>query len=119
MLADHFFENVPHQWILLLHHLFGSFDRRAVPGLFEPVHGSAPDIAGQGVANPVGAIWSASLMLDYLGEPDAGRALVDALKDVCREGPRTRDVGGTKSTRVVGDAVAGRVGSGSYPSVRR
>ncbi len=58
-------------------------------------------------------------MLDYLGEPDAGRALVDALKDVCREGPRTRDVGGTKSTRVVGDAVAGRVGSGSYPSVRR
>ena len=79
------------------------------PGLFEPVHGSAPDIAGQGIANPAGAIWSASLMLDYLGEPEAGRVLMKALEDVCREGPRTRDVGGTESTRAVGDAVAERV----------
>ena len=81
------------------------------PGLFEPVHGSAPDIAGQGVANPAGAIWSASLMLDHLGEAAAGRVLMTALEDVCREGPRTRDVGGTASTRVVGDAVAERVSS--------
>ena len=79
------------------------------PGLFEPVHGSAPDIAGQGIANPAGAIWSASLMLDYLGEPEAGRTLMSALEDVCREGPRTRDVGGTASTRAVGDAVAEQV----------
>ena len=79
------------------------------PGLFEPVHGSAPDIAGQGIANPAGAIWSASLMLDYLGEPEAGRTLMSALEDVCREGPRTRDVGGTASTSVVGDAVAEQV----------
>src|SRR6185503_15645343 len=49
------------------------------PGLFEPVHGSAPDIAGQGVANPAGAIWSASLMLDHLGEADAASALMRAL----------------------------------------
>jgi tartrate dehydrogenase/decarboxylase / D-malate dehydrogenase len=79
------------------------------PGLFEPVHGSAPDIAGQGIANPAGAIWSASLMLDYLGEPESGRVLMNALEDVCREGPRTRDLGGTESTRAVGDAVAERV----------
>jgi tartrate dehydrogenase/decarboxylase / D-malate dehydrogenase len=81
------------------------------PGLFEPVHGSAPDIAGQGVANPAGAIWSASLMLDYLGERESGHVLMKALEDVCRDGPRTRDVGGTESTRAVGDAVAERVAS--------
>jgi isocitrate/isopropylmalate dehydrogenase len=75
------------------------------PGLFEPVHGSAPDIAGQGVANPAGAIWSASLMLEHLGEAEAARAVMEALEAVCREGPRTRDVGGGASTREVGDAV--------------
>jgi tartrate dehydrogenase/decarboxylase/D-malate dehydrogenase len=80
-----------------------------VPGLFEPVHGSAPDIAGQGIGNPSGAIWSASLMLDFLGEVDAGHAVLSALEEVCREGPRTRDVGGSASTREVGDAVAERV----------
>jgi tartrate dehydrogenase/decarboxylase/D-malate dehydrogenase len=81
----------------------------AVPGLFEPVHGSAPDIAGQGIANPVGAIWSASLMLDHLGEADAASRLLRALEDVCREGPRTRDLGGRASTVEVGDAVANAV----------
>jgi tartrate dehydrogenase/decarboxylase/D-malate dehydrogenase len=78
------------------------------PGLFEPVHGSAPDIAGQGIANPAGAIWSASLMLDHIGEPDAARTLMAALADTCRDGPRTRDVGGDASTREVGEAVAAR-----------
>jgi tartrate dehydrogenase/decarboxylase/D-malate dehydrogenase len=78
------------------------------PGVFEPVHGSAPDIAGKGLANPVGAIWSAALMLDHLGEADASARLMRALEDVCREGPRTRDVGGTASTAEVGDAVARR-----------
>jgi len=76
-----------------------------VPGLFEPVHGSAPDIAGRGVANPVGAIWSASLLLEHLGEDEAAAALLAAVEAVCRAGPRTRDVGGAASTREVGDAV--------------
>ena len=77
--------------------------------IFEPVHGSAPDIAGRGIANPMGAIWSAALMLDVLGEGDASQRLLRALEDVCREGPRTRDVGGTGTTAQVGDAVAARV----------
>ena len=79
------------------------------PGVFEPVHGSAPDIAGQGVANPAGAIWSASLMLEYLGEAEAGDELMRALEEVCRHGPRTMDVGGEASTREVGEAVARRL----------
>ena len=61
------------------------------------------------VANPAGAIWSSSLMLEHLGEPAAARALMAALEDVSREGPRTCDIGGTESTRVVGDTVAERV----------
>jgi tartrate dehydrogenase/decarboxylase/D-malate dehydrogenase len=76
------------------------------PGLFEPVHGSAPDIAGGGIANPAGAIWSAALMLEHIGEPEAASSLLSALEEVCRTGPRTRDVGGSASTREVGEAVA-------------
>ena len=76
------------------------------PGLFEPVHGSAPDIAGRGIANPVGAIWSAVLMLESVGEAEAAARLMGALEAVCRSGPRTVDVGGTASTSEVGDAVA-------------
>jgi tartrate dehydrogenase/decarboxylase / D-malate dehydrogenase len=57
----------------------------------------------------VGAIWSAALMLDTLGEEEASRRLMGALEDVCREGPRTGDVGGSARTSEVGDAVAGRV----------
>jgi tartrate dehydrogenase/decarboxylase / D-malate dehydrogenase len=75
-------------------------------GIFEPVHGSAPDIAGKGVANPIGAIWSAALMLEQLGEAEAGALLLRALEAVCRAGVRTRDLGGTASTAEVGDAVA-------------
>jgi tartrate dehydrogenase/decarboxylase/D-malate dehydrogenase len=85
------------------------------PGVFEPVHGSAPDIAGQGVANPAGAIWSASLLLGALGEPEAAGALMAALEETCREGPRTRDVGGEATTREVGDAVAARAAALSAP----
>ena len=77
--------------------------------IFEPVHGSAPDIAGKGLANPVGAIWSASLMLDHLGETDAARRLMGAVETVCKDGPRTRDIGGSASTSEVGDAVAAHV----------
>jgi tartrate dehydrogenase/decarboxylase/D-malate dehydrogenase len=77
--------------------------------IFEPVHGSAPDIAGKGLANPIGAIWSASLMLDHLGETEAAARLLRAVEAVCKEGPRTRDIGGSGSTSQVGDAVAARV----------
>jgi tartrate dehydrogenase/decarboxylase/D-malate dehydrogenase len=76
------------------------------PGVFEPVHGSAPDIAGRGIANPVGAIWSAVLLLESLGEEAAAARLMRALESVCRDGPRTGDVGGSASTAEVGDAVA-------------
>lgn len=82
------------------------------PGIFEPVHGSAPDIAGRGIANPVGAIWSASLLLEYLGEPEAATRLMAALEAVCRGGTRTRDLGGSSSTVEVGDAVAKQVQDG-------
>jgi tartrate dehydrogenase/decarboxylase / D-malate dehydrogenase len=77
--------------------------------MFEPVHGSAPDIAGQGIANPLGAIWSAALMLEHLGEADASRRLMDALESVARDGILTRDVGGSASSSEVGDAVAARL----------
>jgi tartrate dehydrogenase/decarboxylase/D-malate dehydrogenase len=76
------------------------------PGVFEPVHGSAPDIAGRGIANPAGAIWSAALMLEHMGEVEAGQAVMRALEEVCGEGVRTPDVGGTAKTREVGEAVA-------------
>jgi tartrate dehydrogenase/decarboxylase/D-malate dehydrogenase len=79
------------------------------PGIFEPVHGSAPDIAGRGIANPLGAVWSAALMLESLGEQDAAARVMGALEAVCRDGPRTGDVGGDASTSEVGDAVAARV----------
>jgi tartrate dehydrogenase/decarboxylase/D-malate dehydrogenase len=82
---------------------------RSVPGVFEPVHGSAPDIAGRGIANPAGAIWSASLLLEHLGEREAADVLLRALEDACRSGVRTADVGGTATTREAGDAVAERV----------
>ena len=80
------------------------------PGLFEPVHGSAPDIAGRGVANPAGAVWSAVLMLEHLGEEDAAGALMTALEHVCRDGPRTRDLGGDAGTSEVGGAIVARLG---------
>jgi tartrate dehydrogenase/decarboxylase/D-malate dehydrogenase len=84
----------------------------AVPGLFEPVHGSAPDIAGQGVANPCGAVWSTALMLEHLGEDGAAARVINALETVCRDGPRTRDIGGNAGTAEVGDAIAAHVALG-------
>ena len=82
------------------------------PGIFEPVHGSAPDIAGRGIANPIGAVWSAALMLEHLGEAEAAARVLRAVEAVCREGPRTRDLGGTATTSEVGDAVAARISGG-------
>ena len=68
------------------------------PSLFEPVHGSAPDIAGKGLANPVGQIWSGAMMLDHLGHPEAAAHLQAAFESALRDGFGTRDVGGTSST---------------------
>ena len=77
------------------------------PSLFEPVHGSAPDIAGKGIANPVGQIWAAAMMLDHLGHEEAGRAIVKAIEDTLKnEATRTRDLGGTADTLTCGKAVA-------------
>ena len=81
----------------------------STPGMFEPVHGSAPDIAGKGIANPSGAIWSAALMLGALGEHDAEAAVLAALEAACREGVLTRDLGGTATTSEMGDAVTARL----------
>src|ERR1700676_2859373 len=75
---------------------------RKFPPLFEPVHGSAPDIAGKGIANPIGQIWSGAMMLDHLGHPAAHDAIVRAIEKVTAEGPRTPDMGGTASTADVG-----------------
>jgi len=78
--------------------------------IFEAVHGSAPDIAGKGVANPSAQMLAAAMMLDHLGELDAARRLRGAVEHVIvKEGVRTRDLGGTASTREFGDAVARRV----------
>ena len=85
---------------------------RRHPSLFEPVHGSAPDIAGKGVANPIGQIWSAALMLDFLGHREAHDAVIAAIEtvlDPAGGGPRTRDLGGTASTADMGRAVADAV----------
>jgi tartrate dehydrogenase/decarboxylase / D-malate dehydrogenase len=80
---------------------------RRFPSLFEPVHGSAPDIAGLCVANPVGQIWSAAMMLDHLGETEAADAVVRAIEEVLAEKAlRTRDLGGDASTVTVGKAIA-------------
>jgi tartrate dehydrogenase/decarboxylase/D-malate dehydrogenase len=78
---------------------------RRFPSLFEPVHGSAPDICGQGIANPIAMVWSAALMLDFLGERTAHDAILSAIERVLSEGPRTPDLGGTASTAEVGAAL--------------
>ncbi len=84
---------------------------RKFPSLFEPVHGSAPDIAGQGIANPVGQIWAGAMMLDHLGEPAAAASVVAAIEAVlARQELRTRDLCGPASTKECGKAVAEAVG---------
>jgi isocitrate/isopropylmalate dehydrogenase len=78
--------------------------------MFEPVHGSAPDIAGLGLANPVGAVLSSALMLDTLGYCEAGEMIEGAVKDVLKDGKhRTPDIGGTTSTTRMGDAIVDRL----------
>src|SRR5256884_8590286 len=79
---------------------------REFPSCFEPVHGSAPDIYGKGIANPIGQIWSGAMMLGHLGHRDAEDAIVKAIERVLKEGPRTKDMGGTATTVEVGKAIA-------------
>jgi tartrate dehydrogenase/decarboxylase/D-malate dehydrogenase len=79
---------------------------RAYPSMFEPVHGSAPDIAGKQTANPIGQIWSGAMMLEHLGETDAANAVLRAIEKVMVKGPRTADIGGTARTDEVGKAIA-------------
>jgi len=87
---------------------------RAYPSMFEPVHGSAPDIAGMGLANPIGQIWSAAMMLEHLGEAEASAAIMRGIETVlgCDDAPKTRDLGGKASTgelgRAIADAIAGK-----------
>ena len=76
------------------------------PSLFEPVHGSAPDIAGKGIANPVGQIWSGAMMLDYLGEKEAAKTIVDSIeKTLSDKKNRTKDLNGESNTIECANAV--------------
>jgi tartrate dehydrogenase/decarboxylase / D-malate dehydrogenase len=82
---------------------------REYPSCFEPVHGSAPDIYGKNIANPIGQIWSGAMMLEHLGHKDAADAIVSAIETVLVEGPRTRDMGGKANCDDVGKAIASAV----------
>jgi tartrate dehydrogenase/decarboxylase/D-malate dehydrogenase len=83
------------------------------PSLFEPVHGSAPDIAGKGIANPIGQIWSAAMMLEHLGHLEASKAIIDAFEKVLAAGPShapfTPDMGGTGNTQDFGKVIAAAI----------
>lgn len=80
------------------------------PSMFEPIHGSAPDIAGQGIANPMATVWAGSMMLEHLGEKPAADKILAAIEAVCVEGKvKTPDLGGTNRSAEVGDAIAGKL----------
>jgi tartrate dehydrogenase/decarboxylase/D-malate dehydrogenase len=90
---------------------------REYPSMFEPVHGSAPDIAGRGIANPIAQIWSGAMMLDHLGERDAAEEILAAIARVLSEGQvLTRDLGGSASTIEMADAVVSALGSVRQPA---
>jgi tartrate dehydrogenase/decarboxylase/D-malate dehydrogenase len=83
---------------------------REFPSMFEPVHGSAPDIAGKKIANPVAQIWSGAMMLDHLGEKKAARAVEEAIfRVLARRDPLTPDIGGKAGTEDMGKAIAAEI----------
>ena len=77
--------------------------------MFEPVHGSAPDIYGQNIANPIGQIWSGAMMLEHLGHKNAADVVMRAIETVVKEGLLTPDIGGKASTQELGKAIADAV----------
>ncbi|MET0599068.1 MAG: isocitrate/isopropylmalate family dehydrogenase, partial [Mesorhizobium sp.] len=88
--------------------------------LYEPVHGSAPDIAGKGIANPIGQIWAGAMMLDHLGHADAAAAIVAAIEAVAADpASRTADLGGSADTVRCGEAVARALGEAVEPKQNR
>jgi 3-isopropylmalate dehydrogenase len=87
----------------------GNINPSSGRGLFEPVHGTAPDIAGKGLVNPVGAILSAAMMVKHLGVPDMANAIEGAVESAIRAGECTRDIGGSLSTSQAGDAIVKRL----------
>ncbi len=78
---------------------------RDYPSMFEPIHGSAPDIAGRNIANPIGAIWSGALMLEHLGEAQAAEAIVRAVEETTRQGRHTKDLGGKATTTEIAESI--------------
>ena len=86
------------------------------PSMFEPVHGSAPDIAGRGIANPVGQMWAAAMMLEHLGEKASSAMLIAAFESALRDGVRTPDLGGTAGTSDFTGAVLDRLADASTVS---
>lgn len=87
---------------------------RRYPSMFEPIHGSAFDIAGQDLANPIATFWTASMMLEHLGEAEAASALIEAVERVTASGIRTRDVGGNATLSQVTDAVVAAVAGRNF-----
>jgi tartrate dehydrogenase/decarboxylase/D-malate dehydrogenase len=85
---------------------------RRRPSMFEPVHGSAPDIAGRGIANPIGAVWSAALMLDHLGLGAEAAQVMHAIAETTAAGTVTADLGGRATTREVGDRILAALSAG-------
>ena len=84
---------------------------RTFPSMFEPIHGSAPDIAGQGISNPMASVWAISQMLDFFGHEDWGKKVLDAIEEVLVDGVyMTPDIGGNASTSQVGDAIVEKLG---------
>jgi tartrate dehydrogenase/decarboxylase / D-malate dehydrogenase len=82
---------------------------RKFPSMFEPIHGSAPDIAGQDIANPIGAIWSGALMLEHLGEQKAADSVVKAIEQTVQKGQLTRDLGGTAKTSEIANRIVNSI----------
>jgi len=78
---------------------------RDYPSMFEPIHGSAPDIAGRNIANPIGAIWSGALMLEHVGEAQAAEAIVRAIEETTRQGRHTKDLGGEATTTEIAESI--------------